>query len=100
MQHDQACGNPILIRISSRAGHGMGKPLLKRIAELADSLRVPGEEFGHEAAVGRDFGISGFRDLGPEVASNCDCGALNRADPADPEVPQQLRLWSAKSLNP
>ncbi len=37
MQHDQACGNPILIRISSRAGHGMGKPLLKRIAELADS---------------------------------------------------------------
>ena len=37
MQHDQACGNPILIRISSRSGHGMGKPLLKRIAEIADN---------------------------------------------------------------
>jgi prolyl oligopeptidase len=37
MQHDQACDHPILIRISSRSGHGMGKPLLKRIAEIADN---------------------------------------------------------------
>ena len=26
-------GNPVLIRITNRAGHGIGKPLLKRIAD-------------------------------------------------------------------
>ncbi len=36
MQAAQACPNPILIRIETRAGHGAGKPTAKRIEEVAD----------------------------------------------------------------
>jgi prolyl oligopeptidase len=36
MQHDDPDGKPILIRIDLRAGHGYGKPLSKRVDELAD----------------------------------------------------------------
>jgi prolyl oligopeptidase len=36
LQRAQSCNNPVLVRIDIRAGHGMGKPLLKRIDELAD----------------------------------------------------------------
>ena len=36
LQHAQACGAPVLIRIETNAGHGAGKPLSKRIAEAAD----------------------------------------------------------------
>jgi prolyl oligopeptidase len=36
LQAAQACDNPVLIRIETRAGHGAGKPTGKRIAELTD----------------------------------------------------------------
>src|SRR5947209_1246799 len=36
MQEAQAGGNPILIRIETRAGHGAGKPVTKQIEEAAD----------------------------------------------------------------
>ena len=36
MQKAQSCDKPILILITSRAGHGGGKPTSKRIAETAD----------------------------------------------------------------
>jgi prolyl oligopeptidase len=37
MQNADPHGNPILIRIDLRAGHGAGKPLSKRVDEVADS---------------------------------------------------------------
>ncbi len=36
LQHAQAGEAPVLIRISTRAGHGGGKPVSKRIEETAD----------------------------------------------------------------
>ncbi len=36
LQRAQSCDRPVLIRISTRAGHGAGKPTAKRIAETAD----------------------------------------------------------------
>ena len=36
LQAAQACDNPILIRIETRAGHGAGKPTAKIIEEAAD----------------------------------------------------------------
>jgi prolyl oligopeptidase len=36
LQRAQACDAPVLIRISTRAGHGGGKPLGKKIEEVAD----------------------------------------------------------------
>jgi prolyl oligopeptidase len=36
LQHAQSCNAPVLIRVSTRAGHGSGKPVAKRIAEIAD----------------------------------------------------------------
>jgi len=38
LQHAQSCGKPALIQISTRAGHGGGKPRAKQIEELADRL--------------------------------------------------------------
>jgi prolyl oligopeptidase len=51
MQAAQACANPVLIRIETRAGHGAGKPTSKQIEEVADrwgflvralNMNVPG----------------------------------------------------------
>jgi prolyl oligopeptidase len=36
LQQAQACHWPVLIRITSRAGHGAGKPTAKRIEEISD----------------------------------------------------------------
>jgi prolyl oligopeptidase len=36
LQADQACANPVLVRIGTSAGHGAGKPTSKRIDEAAD----------------------------------------------------------------
>jgi prolyl oligopeptidase len=36
LQQAQSCDHPVLIRISTRAGHGAGKPTMKRIEETAD----------------------------------------------------------------
>lgn len=38
LQHVQSCEHPALIRVDTSAGHGMGKPLSKRIEERADVL--------------------------------------------------------------
>ena len=46
MQHADPRGNPILIRIEKRTGHGMGKPLLKSIAETADAFAFILSAFG------------------------------------------------------
>jgi len=37
LQHAQACDNPILVRVETRAGHGAGKPTWMRIDEVADA---------------------------------------------------------------
>lgn len=36
LQHAQACENPVLIRIETKAGHGSGKPTAKIIEEYSD----------------------------------------------------------------
>jgi len=49
LQHAQACGNPVLIRIETRAGHGAGKPTWMLVEDwanqwafLAKALGMPG----------------------------------------------------------
>jgi len=38
LQRDQACPNPVLIRIETRAGHGAGKPVWMQIEDIADQF--------------------------------------------------------------
>ena len=47
---------PVLIRIERNAGHGAGKPLSKRIAESADSLRFPVLQYGDDVRTGLGAG--------------------------------------------
>jgi prolyl oligopeptidase len=48
LQAEQICGNPILLRVETRAGHGAGKPVWMQIEDFADqwaflakSLQMP-----------------------------------------------------------
>jgi prolyl oligopeptidase len=52
LQWATSCGNehPILLRAETKAGHGAGKPLSKRVAEAADDLSF----IGWQLDVGRD----------------------------------------------
>jgi prolyl oligopeptidase len=36
LQHQQACSNPVLLRVETRAGHGAGKPVWMQIEDFAD----------------------------------------------------------------
>ncbi|MEJ0085369.1 MAG: prolyl oligopeptidase family serine peptidase [Pseudomonadota bacterium] len=38
LQRVQACGNPVLIRVETRAGHGAGKPVWMQIEDIADQF--------------------------------------------------------------
>ena len=46
LQHAQAGKAPILIRIDSKAGHGAGKPISKRLDESADILSFIAQALG------------------------------------------------------
>ncbi len=50
LQAAQGCANPVLIRIETRAGHGAGKPVTKRIEEAADRLAFLVKALGMEVA--------------------------------------------------
>jgi prolyl oligopeptidase len=52
MQAAQSGDNPVLIRIDTRAGHGAGKPVSKRIEEASDLLAFLHEEL-HMSAPAR-----------------------------------------------
>ena len=43
LQHAQACANPVLLRIETRAGHGAGTPVWMQIEDIADQFGVRGE---------------------------------------------------------
>ena len=46
LQHAQAGPKPVLIRIDVQAGHGMGKPVTKLVAETADQLAFLSHHLG------------------------------------------------------
>ena len=46
LQTAQACANPVLIRVETRAGHGSGKPVWMQIEEVADGLAFLGKALG------------------------------------------------------
>lgn len=46
LQHDQACANPVLIRIETRAGHGAGKPVWMQIDDFADQWAFAAQALG------------------------------------------------------
>ena len=53
MQHADPGGNPILIRIDLRAGHGSGKPTAKLIEEFADIYAFILHSMGEDARMSR-----------------------------------------------
>jgi len=46
LQHAQACDNPILIRVETRAGHGAGKPVWMQIEDIADQWAFAAQALG------------------------------------------------------
>ena len=63
LQAAQACDNPVLIRIETKAGHGAGKPTAKLIEEAADkwAFLVKVLRISHEAARRRSPCSEGWR---------------------------------------
>ena len=51
LQHAQACPNPVLVRVETRAGHGAGKPTWMQVEDWADQF----------AFLFRHLGMSGDR---------------------------------------
>jgi prolyl oligopeptidase len=49
LQRDQACANPVLIRIETRAGHGAGKPVWMQIEDIADQFGFVANALGMPA---------------------------------------------------
>ncbi len=46
LQHAQACGNPVLIRIETRAGHGAGKPTWMQVEDWANQWAFVAKALG------------------------------------------------------
>ena len=46
LQQAQACANPVLIRIETRAGHGAGTPIWMRIEEVANQFAFAAQAVG------------------------------------------------------
>ncbi len=49
LQRQQACANPVLIRIETRAGHGAGKPVWMLIEDIADQFGFVANALGMPA---------------------------------------------------
>jgi prolyl oligopeptidase len=49
LQHAQACPNPVMIRIETRAGHGAGKPVWMQIEDIADQFGFVANALGMTA---------------------------------------------------
>jgi prolyl oligopeptidase len=52
LQHAQACANPVMIRIETRAGHGAGKPVWMQIEDIADQFGFVANALGMPAPAG------------------------------------------------
>ena len=52
LQRDQACANPVLIRVETRAGHGAGKPVWMVIEDIADQFGFVANALGMPAPTG------------------------------------------------
>jgi prolyl oligopeptidase len=48
LQAAQACGNPVLLRVETRAGHGAGKPVWMQIEDFADQWAFLWRSLGME----------------------------------------------------
>ncbi len=46
LQHGQGCGNPVLIRVETRAGHGAGKPVWMMVEDVADRFGFAAHKLG------------------------------------------------------
>ncbi|HET7809476.1 MAG TPA: prolyl oligopeptidase family serine peptidase [Steroidobacteraceae bacterium] len=49
LQHAQACDNPVMIRVETRAGHGAGKPVWMLIEDIADQFGFVANALGMPA---------------------------------------------------
>ena len=52
LQAAQGCGNPVLIRIETRAGHGAGKPVWMQIEDYADQWAFAAKALGMPVPAG------------------------------------------------